>query len=142
MKVLTPREASMFACVTDTVVAPKPHLPPVSQTDAVHAFDDWLARAPRANAVAMRAMVIAAELAPLAMGHRHRLRRLKPADRNAFLQAVERSKAPPLRQLTKAIKSMAYLCYYGDDGILNRLGYDPDANVRRGRELRAAQGRP
>jgi hypothetical protein len=142
VNVLTPREASMFACLTDTVVAPAPYLPPVSHTDAAAAFDDWLARAPRVNAIAMRAMVIAAELAPLAAGHGQRLRRLPPRQRAAFLQSLERSKAPPLRQLTKAVKSMAYLCYYGDDGILNQLGYDPDANVRRGRELRAAEGRP
>jgi hypothetical protein len=142
VKVLTAREASMFACLTDTVVAPAPYLPAVSDTDAAAAFDDWLARAPRANAIAMRAMVVAAELAPLATGHGHRLRRLPPPRRKAFLHTLEHSKAPPLRQLTKAIKSMAYLCYYGDDGILNRLGYDPDANVRRGRELRKAQGRP
>ena len=141
MNVLTPREASMFACLTDTLVAPEPYLPPVSETDAAQAFDDWLGRAPRVNAIAMRAMVIAAELAPLA-SRRHRLRRLSPEQRAAFLQGLERSKAPPLRQLTKAIKSMAYLCYYGDDRILNRLGYDPDANVRRGRELRKAEGRP
>jgi hypothetical protein len=142
VKVLTPREASIFACVTDTVVAPAPYLPPVSHTDAAEAFDDWLARAPRVNAIAMRAMVVAVELAPLATRQRRRLRRLTTQQRAAFLQGLEGSKAPPLRQLTKALKSMAYLCYYGDDGILNRLGYDPDANVRRGRELRAAEGRP
>ena len=45
--VLSPREASIFACVADTLLAPAPPLPPIGQTDAVRAFDAWLARAPR-----------------------------------------------------------------------------------------------
>ena len=47
-----------------------------------------------------------------------------------------------LRQLAKLVKGMAFLCYYGDDGIMRRVGYDADANLRRGRELRAREGRP
>ena len=142
MNVITGREASIFACLTDTVVAPEPALPPVSQTDAASAFDRWLDRAPRLNATALRVGLFAIELAPLALGHRHRLRRLPADDRAAFLHSLERSKAPLVRQLTKALKSMSFLCYYGDDGILNRLGYDPAANLARGRALRVRDGRP
>jgi hypothetical protein len=33
------------------------------------------------------------------------------------------------------------LSYYGDDGVSRLLGYDADANVRRGRALIADEGR-
>ena len=132
----------MFACLTDTVVAPASLLPPVAATDAAHAFDRWLCEAPRANAIGMRVLVLAIELGPLALGHGHRLRRLPRATRADYLQALETSRTPLVRQLTRALKSVAFLCYYGDDALLLRLGYDPDANVGRGRELRARQGRP
>ncbi|MDX6672980.1 MAG: hypothetical protein QOH11_398, partial [Solirubrobacteraceae bacterium] len=35
---LRPREASMFACIAETVVAPGGGLPPLRRTDAVAAF--------------------------------------------------------------------------------------------------------
>jgi hypothetical protein len=136
------REASMFACLTDTVVAPETTLPPVNRTDATRAFDAYLQQAPKLNALALRALVLAAELGPLALGYRHRLRRLPPHDRGRYLEQLETSRAAPVRHLTRALKSIAFLCYYGDDGLLNRLGYDPDANVQRGRELRARENRP
>ena len=142
MNVISAREASIFACLTDTVVAPAPVLPPVAQTDAAHAFDRWLGNAPRMNKIALRAALFALELAPLASGHGRRLRRLRDDERAAFLHGLERHRAPLVRQLTKALKSIAFLCYYGDDRLLNRLGYDPDANVARGRELRMREGRP
>jgi hypothetical protein len=142
MNVISGREASIFACLTDTVVAPAPMLPPVAQTDAAEAFDRWLERAPRVNAIGLRAALFAIELAPLALGFGHRLRRLTGDERARFLEGLERAKPPLVRQLTKALKSIAFLCYYGDDGLLKRLGYDPDANVARGRALRIEEGRP
>ena len=142
MKVISPREASIFACLTDTVVAPAPALPPVAQTDAAAAFDRWLDHAPRINALGLRAALFALELAPLALGHKQRLRQLGETDRAHLLQRLEVAKPPLVRQLTKALKSIAFFCYYGDDAILNRLGYDPDANVARGRALRIQEGRP
>ena len=49
LRALSGREASIFACVTDTVVAPADGLPPVRDTDAVRFFDerllDWVATA-------------------------------------------------------------------------------------------------
>jgi hypothetical protein len=42
----------------------------------------------------------------------------------------------------KLAKGMAVLSYYGDDGVMLRLGYDAEARVRRGRELRASEARP
>jgi len=38
--------------------------------------------------------------------------------------------------------SVAQLAYYGDDAVMLRLGYDAEANLQRGRELRAKEGRP
>lgn len=142
MRTLTPREASIFACFADTVVAPEPILPPVRLTDAVEFFDEWLTLAPRMNATALRAAVVALELGPLALGFRSRLRRLEPADRARYLHAIEKSKHAPVRQAAKALKGIAFLSYYGDDGLMLRLGYDAGANVRRGRALRAEEGRP
>ncbi len=142
MKVLSPREASIFACVTDTVVAPVAPLPTVRDTDAATFLDDWLSRAPKINALGLRAFVVAAEFAPFALGYRHRLRRLSEPERADCLARIERHRAAPIRQLAKLLKGIAFLCYYGDDGTMKTLGYDADANVRRGRELRASEGRP
>jgi hypothetical protein len=139
---ITPREASIFACLTDTVVAPEPVLPPVRHTDAASFFDAWLSRAPRRNRLALRVLLYAIELAPLAHGFGARMRRLDRAERARFLEAVEHSRLAELRQLAKLVKGMAFLSYYGDDGVMLRLGYDADANVRRGRQLRALEGRP
>jgi hypothetical protein len=139
---ITPREASIFACLTDTVVAPEPALPPVRDTDAAAFFDTWLRRAPMRNRTGLRALLYVIELAPLAHGFRARLRRLPGAERARYLEAIERSRVPQLRQLTKLVKGIAFLSYYGDDQVMLRLGYDAEANVRRGRELRAREGRP
>src|SRR3954465_14138707 len=139
---LHPREASIFACLTDTVVQPDPPLPPVARTDAVAAFDRWMARAPGPNRIGVRVLLYAAEIAPLLTGFGRRLRRLAPAERLRFVAAVEHARAAPLRQLAKLIKGMSFVSYYGDDAILRELGYDPDANLERGRALRRAEGRP
>ena len=142
LEVLTPREASIFACVCDTVVAPEPALPPVRDTDAVAFFDRWLARCPGLNRRALRALLYAAELAPLALGFGRRLRSLPSTERGRALHAVEHARQPGARKLGKLLKGMATLSYYGDDAVMLRLGYDADANVARGRALRAAEGRP
>jgi hypothetical protein len=140
LETLSPREASIFACVCDTVVAPRPVLPPVHETDAVQFLDRWLAQAPRLNRAGLRALLYAAELAPRAVGGRGRLRALPEAERADVLAKLERSRRA--RDLVKLISGIAFLAYYGDDAIMNRVGYDADANVERGRRLRAAEGRP
>lgn len=143
MKALSAREASIFACFTDVVVAPEPVLPPVRQTDAVAFIDDWMARAPRLNRIGMRALLYVLELSPLVAGPRRtRLRRLDRSARARWLDAVEHARRPELRVVFKLMKSAAQLSYWGDDALLARAGYDPDANVRRGRELRLKEGRP
>ena len=53
---LHPREASMFACIADTVVAPAEGLPPLRRTDAVAAFAACLAAAPAPNRALLRAL--------------------------------------------------------------------------------------
>ena len=139
---LSPREASIFACLCDTVVAPEPLLPPVRETDAALFFDRWMARSPRINRIALRTLLHVVELAPLALGFGRRLRALGPEARSECLEAVEKRAPSRVRQLTKLVKGMAFLAYYGDDGVMLRVGYDAEANARRGRELRAAEGRP
>jgi hypothetical protein len=142
LSVLTPREASIFACLVDTVAAPEPLLPPVRETDAAFFFDRWMAASPKPNAFGMRALLYALELAPLALGFGKRFRRLPEPDRVRYVKTIERSDNPHLRQLTKLVKGAAFLSYYGDDAIMRRVGYDPDARLERGRALRASEGRP
>jgi hypothetical protein len=142
LTVLSAREASIFACLVDTVAAPEPILPPVAQTDAAFFFDRWMGASPRINAAAMRVLLHLIELAPRLTGYGARLRRLPAADRVRYLQAIERNRNPRVRQLTRLVKGAAFLSYYGDDAIMQRLGYDADANLARGRELRARDGRP
>ena len=142
LEVLTPREASIFACMCDTVVAPEPVLPAVRHTDAVEAFDDLLAHSPRANRIALRVALHAGELAPRALGLGGRLRQLPEARRARALAAAENAKSPQLRQLVKALKALIFMSYYGDDRVMRGLGYDADARVARGRELRLEEARP
>jgi hypothetical protein len=142
LQAITPREASIFACLTDTVVAPAPFLPPVSETDAALFFDRWVSRAPRRNRLALRVALHVLELAPALAGAGARLRRLDSAERARRLAAVERSRVSVVRQLAKLVKSMAFVSYYGDDAVMLQLGYDAGANQRRGMELRAREGRP
>jgi hypothetical protein len=142
LRALTRREASIFACVCDAVVAPEPFLPPVRETDAVEFFDDWMARSPALNRVGMRALLYLLELSPLVTGARTRLRRLDRDARARWLKAVERAPQAQLRLLSKLIEGAAQLSYYGDDRVLELCGYDAEANLRRGRELRIAEGRP
>ena len=142
MKALTPREASIFACFTDAVVAPEPLLPPVRETDAVASFDDWISRAPRLNRLGMRALLYVFELSPLLTGSRSRLRRLDRGGRARWVTAIEHARRPELKLGFKLLKSAAQLSYWGNDRVMLEVGYDADANLRRGRELRAREGRP
>ena len=142
LAVLSPREASIFACLADTVVAPEPVLPPVRETDAVEFFDRWMARSPRANRAGLRALLYALEVAPRLLGFGARMRRLDRARREEFLHAIEQHRVPQLRQLGKLMQGFGQFAYYGDDRVMLRIGYDAGANLARGRELRARDGRP
>jgi hypothetical protein len=138
---MTPTEASIFACLADTVLTPRPLLPPVAETDTAAFFDLWMGRSPRFNRIAVRALLYVIEVAPLFMGFGRRMRRLDDAERARYLHSLERAHNPQLRQLVKLFKGFAALSYYGDDRVMLRIGYDAEANLRRGRELRAAEGR-
>ena len=142
LRAITPREASIFACVCDAVVAPEPVLPRVRETDAVAFFDDWLARSPALNRIGLRALLYAAELSPLATGEGARLRRLDRAARTRWLHAVERVPNAQVKLVAKLVKGAAQFSYYGDDRVALRCGYDPEANLDRARALRIAEGRP
>lgn len=142
MKALTGREASIFACFTDAVVAPEPVLPAVRETDAVDFFDDWMARSPRANRLGMRALLYVLELSPWLTGSRARLRQLDSAGRARWVRAIEHARRPQLKLVFKLVKGAAQFSYWGNDGLMLAVGYDADSNARRGRELRAREGRP
>jgi hypothetical protein len=44
--------------------------------------------------------------------------------------------------LGELLERLALHCYYGDERVMRRLGYDPDRVVASGRGVRAAEGRP
>jgi hypothetical protein len=142
MKALTRREASIFACFTDAVVAPEPVLPAVRETDAVDSFDDWMARSPRANRLGMRALLYVLELSPWLTGSRARLRQLDSGGRARWVRAIEHARRPQLKLVFKLVKGAAQLSYWGDDRLMLAVGYDAEANAHRGRELRAREARP
>jgi hypothetical protein len=141
LRTISGREASIFACFTDAVVAPEPYLPPVRETDAIAFFDHWMGLLPRANRAALRALLLLAELAPIAT-HGGRLRRIDRGRRAEWVKSVERSGNGYVRMLVKLLESASQLSYYGNDAVLGRLGYDAEANLQRGRALRVAEGRP
>ena len=109
---MSARERDIFACLVDTVVAPAPPLPPVRETDAVDAFDRWLAAAPRLNRAGLRAAL-------LALGAM-RLRRHTATGRLQLLRRLPRELVEPLR-------AAAAMSYYGDAAVARLLGYDPEA---------------
>ena len=142
LEVLTRREASIFACVVDTYCAPAGDLPAVRDTDAAFFADRLMARSRALNRVGFRVALHLAELGPFGYGHRARLRRLPAEQRREFALALDRSRHLGGRALGRMLKLVATLAYYGDDGVLAALGYDPEAKLARGRELRADEGRP
>jgi hypothetical protein len=114
---VTRREADIFACVVDTVVAPAPPLPPVAATDAVAFFGRWLEAAPWLNRTGLRALLMALEIAPRWTGSGARLRRLDAEQRLAFLR-----RAP--RELVEPLRAAAAMSYYGDPGVSAQLGFE------------------
>lgn len=139
---LTPREASIFACAVDTLLAPEPDLPAVRDTTAAIGFDDWLTHSPDANRYAVRAGLYLLELTPRLTGRGARFRQLDRASRQEFLSSAGNKRPLWLTGLVDTLRMFAAAVYYGDDDVALRLGYDADARVRRGRELRASEGRP
>jgi hypothetical protein len=141
LSAIGPREASIFTALTDAFVAPEPLLPAVRDTDALRTFDTWLARSPPLNRVGLRVLLHLVELAPAVSGGGRGLRLMDPERRHRWLSRVERLPLRLPHELTRAVKTLILLCYYGDPAVMARLGYDAEANMRRGEELRRAEGR-
>ena len=131
--VLSAREASIFNCLCDTVVAPEPPLPPVAETDAVEAFDRLLAAGTPANRAGLRALLLVAGAG---------LRRRPRARRTALLERAATARPAQVRQLAAVLRGLASLTYFGDDGVMRALGYDADERVAAGRAVRERDGRP
>jgi hypothetical protein len=127
---LTRRERAVIAALADTVVAPVPPLPAVEETDTLASFAAWLGASPPLNRLGLR-------FGLWAIGRRRFAERDR-AHRTASLTRLEHS---PLSPLVRALTGVMMLSYYGDDGVSRLLGYDADANVRRGRALIADEGR-
>lgn len=138
MIALSGREASIAACLCDTVVAPDDVLPPVARTDAITALDATLASGPAVTRLGLRALLLGLELAPVALGEHARMRRLSPARRTAVLDRLRRG---PLGGAMEALDALLAFSYFGDAEVMRRLGYDAEANAARGRALRDAEGR-
>lgn len=142
LRAITPREASIYACLVDTYCEPGEGFPAVRDSSAVPFLDEWLARAPAFNRIAFRGLLYLAEIGPALSGYGARLRRLERGRRLEYVLSLDRSPFLPLRALSKLLKVATSLGYYGDAGVLRRIGYDPDAVLERSRELRRREGRP
>lgn len=136
LKALSRREAVIFESLTDTYCAPGGSFPPVSQTDAVAFIDRLTANSPRRNRIGFHLLLAFADLFPLVRGYRSRLCKLDRARRGEFLRGLDKSRWSVLALPGKLLKTLAIMSYYGADGALRAVGYDPDAIVARGRELR------
>ena len=105
----------------DAAVPAGEELPPVAQTDAVEAFGAWLHAAPAPNRLVLRAL-------------------LRLVARGDVAQRIERGKGVR-GGAAQILARIATHCYYGDEDVMRRLGYDARAVAARGLALRRAEGR-
>jgi hypothetical protein len=140
-KVLKPREGAVFAALTDAYCSPVPALPPVGESDAVAFADELVAASPSVNRIGFRVILRLVDLAPLVRGYSGRFRLLSRAQRDEFLHGLDRSRWFLLRTAARLLKTVTLMSYYGDPEVLRKVGYDPDANLARGRALRTREGR-
>lgn len=105
-------------------------------------FDNWLAVSPVINRQAVRAGLYVLELAPRLSGYGGRFRQLDRQTRREFLSPGDRRRPIWIAALVDTLRMLAAAVYYGDDSVALSLGYDADARLKRGRELRADEGRP
>jgi len=132
------REANVFACLVEAVVAPAEPLPSLARTDAIAFLDDYLAASPALNRAGLRALLHALEVGPRALRLGGRFRQLDPTARARYLERIQRT---PAGRGFQALEAVAKLAYYGDDGVMRTLGYDPDLVIERGRRLRREEAR-
>ncbi|MDQ6914715.1 MAG: hypothetical protein M3155_02765 [Actinomycetota bacterium] len=133
---MTAREANVFACLVEAVVEPADPLPPLARTDVIAFLDRYLEAAPPLNRAGLRALLHALEMGPRVRRRGARFRQLPPSQRAKYLERLGRGRASRAFQ---ALEMVAKLAYYGDDGVMRSLGYDADAVVARGRQLRAKE---
>ncbi len=139
---ITRREASIFNSAVDALLAPAPDLPAAADTSAAAGFDDWLARSPAVNRAAVRAGLYVLEISPRPSNRGRRFRQLDREEQREFLSPSDRRRPIWIAALVDTLRMLAAAVYYGDDDVARALGYDADARVARGRELRATEGRP
>lgn len=142
MKALTAREAAVFGSLVEAYCRPGPPLPPVSATDAIAFVDRLAAGSRRLNRVVFKLILRLIDVAPFVAGERARFTRLEPDRRARFVNRLDDSRLQLLPILSKLLKTLALVSYYGDLEVLRATGYDPEANVARGRALREREGRP
>jgi hypothetical protein len=141
-KSLRPREAAVFASLTEAYCRPGSAFPPAATTDAVAFIDAFGARSRMLNRIGFRVILWAVELAPLLRGYGASFTRLT-ADRQAqFVRTLDRSRWQLVQICFRLLKTLTLMSYYGDPGVLRALDYDAEANVARGRGLRRSEGRP
>ncbi|MBI4897911.1 MAG: hypothetical protein HY827_06050 [Actinobacteria bacterium] len=139
---ITPREASIFTSAVDALLAPAPDLPATADTSAAAGFDDWMARSPAINRAAVRAGLYILEISPRLGRRGCRFRQLDRDARREFLSPSDKRRPIWIAALVDTLRMLAAAVYYGDDDVARALGYDADARVARGRELRSTEGRP
>jgi hypothetical protein len=142
LSALRPREAAVFTALVEAYCRPEPLLPPVAATDALVFMDGLAARSRWLNRAVFKVTLRAIDLAPVLGRDRKRFTRLDPDRRARFVNGLDRSRIQLLPILSKLLKTLTLMSYYGDLSVLHAAGYDPEANVERGRALRRAEGRP
>jgi hypothetical protein len=141
LKSLRPREAAVFASLTETYCRPGQSFPPVANSDAVAFIDSFGARSRALNRISFRAILWAVELGPL-VRYKATFTSLAVERQAEFVRSLDRSRWPLLKIGFRLLKTLSVMSYYGDPGVLHATGYDAEANVARGRALRRAEGRP
>jgi hypothetical protein len=138
-RALRPREAAVFAALTDSYCAPANQ--PVGESDATEFAQELASVSPAVNRIGFRLILHLVDLAPF-LRRRKRFTALAGAQRDEFLRGLDRSRWFILRTGGRLLKTITMMSYYGDREVLRGLGYDADANLARGRALRAREGRP
>ena len=118
---MTRAERRAVRRLVEAAVAPGGELPAVEQTDAVAAFEAWLRAAPAPNRAVLRVL-------------------LRTAARGDVERRVESGRGR-LAGATQLLARVAAHCYYGDEAVMRRLGYDAREVAARGLALRTAEGR-
>ena len=96
----------------------------------------------------LKSAIVALEHLPPLFGWPHRLTRLAPADRLAFLERALRASPTPVVQAATALKQMCALFYWGRPETWGAIGYDgpwvpqrlPPSSVRYAELLQSARG--